>query len=223
MDNGFDTGRIGEDSATKRVDEREAAARERAEQRVNTVSNLSPKQRTFLIEFLTHGNRTRAAKAADYSHPEVAGSRLAKSEKIRNAIEEFFHEEQMGAAEAVQRLSQQARADYSQYLFFEPISQTIMIDMERLLKDGKGHLIKKIGWARTGQDSAEQVVEFYDAAQALVHVGRYHNLFNEKQSNVHLTLDLTQLDYSKLTDEQVEALQRGDDPVKVLLGGYLAK
>jgi len=204
-------------------EQREAAARERAEQQVSSVSNLSPKERIFLIEFLTHGNRTRAAKAAGYAHPDRAGSRLAKSDKIRNAVDEFFHQEQMGAAEAVQRLSQQARADYANYLIFDPISQETRIDMERLLKDGKGHLIKKIGWTRTGQDSAEQVVEFYDAFQALVYVGRYHNLFNEKPSNVQVTLDLTQLDYTKLTDEQVEALQRGDDPVKVLLGGYLAK
>lgn len=155
--------------------------RGRVETAVNdVVSKLSPQQRQFVVEYLLHGNATRAAEAAGYAHPDKQGPRLRRLQRIQAAIDEYFHEQEMSAAEVVARLSQQAKAEYGRYMKWDPIRNEVFCDLKELVDDGLGHLIKKVGYDRTGADSAVQVVEFYDAHTALVDVGRYHGLFGAK-------------------------------------------
>lgn len=157
------------------------ARRGRAETAINqVVSKLSAIQRTFVIEYLVHGNATRAAEAAGYKYPDKQGPRLRHNSKIQAAIDEYFYQQEMSAGEVVARLSQQAKAQYGEYLRYDHIRAEVYCDLEQLLADGLGHLIKKVGYERTGSDSAVQVVEFYDAHTALVDIGRYHGLFKDK-------------------------------------------
>lgn len=174
------------------------AKRGRVETAVNgVVSSLSAMQRTFVIEYLLHGNATKAAEVAGYKHPDKQGPRLRHDEKIQAAIDEYFYAQEMSAGEVVARLSEQAKAAYGAYLRWDSEAKEVYCDLESLLADGLGHLIKKIGYDRTGADSAVQVVEFYDAHTALVDVGRYHSLFGAKgteedpvhNKTVGLTLD----------------------------------
>lgn len=146
------------------------------------VSKLSPQQRLFVIEYLLHGNATRAAETAGYAHPDKQGPRLRHNERIQAAIDEYFHAQEMSAVEVVARLSEQAKAGYGRYLSWDATRNEVVCDLERLLADGLGHLIKRLGFERTGADSARQIVEFYDAHTALVDVGRYHGLFGAKGS-----------------------------------------
>ena len=99
--------------------------------------------------------------------------------KILAAIDEYFHAQEMAAGEVVARLSQQARAEYGEYLNYDELSGEVSVDLRRLLAEGKGHLIRSFGFA--GKDADRQTVEFYDAFKALVQVGRYHGLFTDKQ------------------------------------------
>lgn len=161
--------------------ETEAARRGRVETAVNgVVSSLSAMQRTFLVEYLLTGNATRAAEAAGYTHPDKQGPRLRHNDKIQAAIDEYFHRQEMSAGEVIARLSQQAKAEYGRYLRWDSVCREVVCDLEMLLADGLGHLIKKVGYERTGSQTAVQVVEFYDAHTALVDVARYHGLFGPK-------------------------------------------
>jgi phage terminase small subunit len=134
------------------------------------VNKLTKKQRTFLSEYLKHGNATKAAEAAGYAWPDKVGFHLKRHRAIQAAIDEFFHEREMSAAEVVARLSEQGRAAYAAYL-----NSDGAVDLERLINDGKGHLIKGTKNTQHGL-----VVEFYDAQAALVQIGRYHGLFTDR-------------------------------------------
>lgn len=152
---------------------------------LSTISALTAFQRRFLIEYLSQpgpANATAAYIAAGGTakHADRAAHQLRHSERVVAAIDEYFHHQEMSAREVVARLSQQAKAEYGRYLKWDAVTREATCDLERLLADGLGHLIKKIGYERTGADSAAQVVEFYDAHTALVDVGRYHGLFKDK-------------------------------------------
>lgn len=177
----------------------EAARRSKVETAVNgVVSKLSSQQRVFLVEYLLTGNATRAAEAAGYKYPDKQGPRLRHNEKIQAAIDEYFHQQEMSAGEVIARLSQQAKAEYGRYLRWDIKQNEVVCDLEKLLTDGLGHLIKKVGYERTGSETAVQVVEFYDAHTALVDVGRYHGLFKD---SVNLSVDVT-----RLSDEELDEL-----------------
>ncbi len=143
------------------------------------VSGLSMMMRVFLVEYLVHGNATKAAEVAGYKNPSQQGSRLRRSVKILAAIDEYFHAQEMAAGEVIARLSQQAKAEYGDYLRY--VDGEVEVDLKRMLFEGKGHLIKSFSYVRSGGETAVQVVEFYDAFKALVQVGRYHGLFTDKQ------------------------------------------
>lgn len=78
----------------------------------------------------------------------------------------------MGADEVLVRLSEQARAEYSQY--FMPNGT---VDLAKLIADGKAHLIKKVKETQWGLQ-----VEFYDAHAAKELIGKHHRLFADGPS-----------------------------------------
>lgn len=137
---------------------------------VAAITNLTVMQRQFLVHYLLHGNATQAAEAAGYAHPGKQGSRLRRSRRITAAINEYFRAQELGAAEMVARLSQQARAGYADYL--EPDGS---VDLAGLLAAGLGHLVKGVRETKYGRQ-----IEFYDAQTALVQIGRYHGLFTDR-------------------------------------------
>lgn len=133
-------------------------------------------QRTFVIHYLLWSNATKAAETAGYAHPGKQGSRLLQNPKIHAAIDEYFHSAEMSAREVVARLSEQARGEYGRYFYMR--GDVVKLDLERLLNDGKGHLIKNVDWK--GKDATRQVVEFYDAHAALVDLARIHGEFKDR-------------------------------------------
>ena len=159
--------------------------REEIEDSLSVVSTLTPADRRFVAHHLTGHNLKDSYLYAnptyDGQNARKLGWQWRRKEKIQAAIDEYFHQQEMGAREVIARLSQQAKAEYGRYLRWHSSKKEIYCDLEALLNDGLGHLIKKVGYDRTGTDSAVQVVEFYDAHTALVDVGRYHGLFTDKQ------------------------------------------
>lgn len=160
------------------------------------VTTLTAKQQRFLNFYLTCWNATHAARLADYAHPNKQGPELIKQPHIAAAIQERVTEEAMSADEVLSRLSQQARAEYGAYIkVVDRLNGTreLGIDVDALVADGKGHLIRKISWTRSG----DQIIEFYDAHSALVDIGRYHALFKD---GVNLNLDLSGMSDDELND-----------------------
>lgn len=76
----------------------------------------------------------------------------------------------MTADEVLVRLTEQARAEYSPYM-----TAYGTVDMQRLIEDGKAHLIKSISDTAYGKK-----VEFYDGQAALVHIAKHLGMFQER-------------------------------------------
>lgn len=147
-------------------------------------------QRRFLVEYLSDEkpNATRAAERSGYSSPNKSGPRLLRSPKIREAIDEFFHAQEMSAREVISRLSDQARGSLGDFLDIDDDYEPTL-NLGKAKRAGKLHLLKKYKQKRVtyaNKDDGETVtewieVELHDPQAALVHVGRYHGLFTDKQ------------------------------------------
>lgn len=133
---------------------------------------LTAKQEIWLNEYLRTWNAAEAARRAGYAHPRIEGSR--NKEKLAAEIAERVGEVAMSADETLIRLSEQARAAYADY-FSTDENGAPKIDLQRLLVDGKGHLIKGIKNTQWGWQ-----VEFHDVQTALLNIGRTHGMFTDK-------------------------------------------
>lgn len=160
------------------------------EETLSVISTLSGLQRRFLVEYLTaeKPNATAAAERVGYATPNKQGPRLLKNPKIREAIDEYFHAYEMSAREVIARLSDQARGSLGDFLDigddYEPT-----LNLGKARREGKLHLLKKFKQKKvtyTNKEGEETEtewieVELHDPQAALVHVGRYHGLFTDKQ------------------------------------------
>lgn len=166
------------DGALERIAERRREeAKQQAEQQVRgRVSVLTPKERTFLINHLAGETQVKAAEIAGYAQPEKQGWRLAHSASIRAALDEILTAQEMPKLKVIARLSQQAEAAYAPYLKVR--HGRGYVDLDALIADGLGHLIKGFRETQWGQ-----AIEFHDAQTALVQMGRYHGLFTDNVNN----------------------------------------
>jgi len=209
------------------TDEKTAVATDRKhnkiKQRMAVVSGLSAKERTAVIEYLLHGNKTNAYRVGygDKKYADRAASRLFKKPKIIAAIEEYFHEDEMSAREAVAILSQQARGSMRDFVSIprneegEPDRTAVPdIDLWKAEELGQLHLIKKIKSKKTTRrlsrsgstedapavyiDEATVEIELHDSQAAVDKIMRYWGLYKD-----NLTVDL---DLSNLSDEELNAL-----------------
>ncbi len=141
---------------------------------------MNPKQRAFVEEYLKCWNATEAARRAGYSERTARsiGSENLTKPDIKAEIERRIAEKAMTADEALIRIAEQARADYSQY--FNTRGE---LEISRLIADGKGHLVKGVTYDKAGR----RVFEFYDAQAALFKIGQHHRLFTER-TEVDVTL-----------------------------------
>lgn len=169
----------------------EAGRRIEVEEALSVISTLGGLQRRFLVEYLAaeKPNATAAAAKVGYKTPNKQGPRLLHNSKIRAAIDEYFHAYEMSAREVIARLSDQARGSLGDFLDIPADSMDVGLDLARAKREGKLHLLKKYKQKRVtfvNKDDEETVtewveVELHDPQAALVHVGRYHGLFTDKQ------------------------------------------
>lgn len=123
---------------------------------------LSKKRRAFIDEYLKDFNATQAAIRAGYS-ARSAGSIGHETLKIPDVAEEISRrvaERAMTADEALVRLAEIARADLSDYVSGDGI------DIDRMVADGYGHLIKGVKRVVSKFDDRTEV-EIYDKQAAL--------------------------------------------------------
>lgn len=206
----------------------EEVRRAEVEDALSVVSTLSVMQRRFLIEYLSaeKPNATSAAEKAGYSTPNKSGPRLLKNPKVREAIDEFFHGQEMSAREVIARLSNQARGSLGDFLDIEDGHEPTL-NLAKARRAGKLHLLKKFKQKRVtfvGKEDNETVtewidIELHDPQSALVHVGRYHGLFGPKGTeddpvhSVGMTLDEWRAESQKRRQQAAEtaALFEDDD------------
>jgi hypothetical protein len=132
---------------------------------------LSSKQQAFVYHYLTCWNAAESARRAGYNgKSNVVGSQLLANLSIKAEIERRKADLIMSADEVMVRFTQQARAEYSEY-----IREDSTVDVAGLVKAGKAHLIKKIKPTRHGKE-----IEFYDAQGPLELIGKQQGLFTDK-------------------------------------------
>lgn len=171
------------------------------------ADELTDKQRLFIEEYLTCWNATEAARRTHYANPNKRGPENVVKRGIREEIARRLAEKAMPADEVLARLSEHARIDADDFLFIGEeevtltstvISETVegeeprrvrtvlktetamrpivRLDLRRARERGKLHLIKEI---KDGKDGL--TVKLHDAQAALVHLGKHHGLFLERQ------------------------------------------
>lgn len=146
----------------------------------------TPRERQFVKEYLRTWSAVKAAGACGYSRPSGSAHRVFNKPAVQAYLKERLAELSMSPDEVLARLAEQARAAYSEYL--QPDGS---VDLERMLADGKAHLIKGTKWNREGR----LIVEFYDAQAALVQLGRAHGLFVDRQdTTVNLPVTLVEVE-----------------------------
>jgi hypothetical protein len=162
---------------------------------------LPPKRRAFVDAYLRLWNGAAAGREAGYAHPDRQAYRLLRNVEIRAAIEERLAELKMGADEVLIGLAEQARFDPLRFM-----NENGGIDLSKIKAAGLGSLVKKIYWDKLGH----RVVEFHDAQRARQLIGQHHKLFTHR-------LETLSVDFSKLTDDQLERISAGEDPFEVIL------
>ncbi len=135
---------------------------------------LTRQRRKFVEEYLACWCGAEAARRAGYSARTagVLACRMLKDPDVAALIQARITEKTMAADEVLLRLAEQARGEQAAYLRADGT-----VDLERLLEDHKGHLVKNIRFTQRG----DLVVEFYDAQRALELIGRHLGLFVDRQ------------------------------------------
>jgi len=155
------------------------------------MAKLSPKQKLFAEYYLQTWNATVAARKAGYkgNYPTLRsiGSENLTKPNIKAEISKRLNETVMESDEVLARLASMARGfDISEYTELREIFEindkgkeflagyALWINLEKLKDEGFSHLIKKIKNVRGGIE-----IEWHDPMAALVHLGKYHQLFTD--------------------------------------------
>jgi len=109
----------------------------------------------------------------------VEGPKNLVKTSINAVIQQRLTEKHMSANEVLARLADMGRSDISEFV---DVSRPGDLADEKY--KGKTHVIKKIKRKITrdqyGREFEEMELEFYDARQTLVDLGRHHKLFTDK-------------------------------------------
>jgi phage terminase small subunit len=187
---------------------------------------LTKKQRDFVAAYVECWHITKAAIAAGYSKRSAysIGSENLKNPEISAAIEAHIAAI-MPKGEVVQRLAAIARGDMADFFTLaeaevllreqrrgeiitsETVTRVVMrLDLEKAAQAKQLHLIKSY----TLTDKGERI-ELYDAHGALRDFMKIHGLAKGDGGI------LKYLDLSTLSQEQLQRIADGDDPIAVLL------
>ncbi|MHA7611224.1 terminase small subunit [Weissella viridescens] len=114
------------------------------EQAVNDLadSDLTDKQKTFVMEYVRISNATQAyinAYDVDYKTAMVAGSRMLRNDKVQGAIAELrkakVKELSIGMFDLIEDLAKEARADIGDFVEFGQYDELVVDDNENAKLD----------------------------------------------------------------------------------------
>lgn len=144
------------------------------------MANLSAKQELFVSHYLRCWNASESARLAGYSEKTAysIGQENLKKPEIQQHIKERLSEVAMSADEVLTRLTQQARAEHSQFWKCD-FGEKPFLDMKALLEAGYGHLIKSV--TRDGKTGKITRIEFYDSQGALDKLAKARGLYSDEQ------------------------------------------
>lgn len=146
---------------------------------------LTYRQELFVSNYLQDPNATKAAIKAGYS-PKTAysqGQRLLKNVEVRKRVKLSLEKATMDADEVLQRLSEQARASV-----FDVLNDDGDLDIADIRERGVADLVKKLKVTKKPSGETSYEFEIHDAQAALVHLAKYHKLFDRNETNVNVQM-----------------------------------
>lgn len=185
---------------------------------------LNYRMKAFVEDYCRHFNATRAAKAAHYSEKTAYsyGQQLLKKLEIQEAIKTRIAELTMSEDEFMVRIAEDGRADMGEFVTIrkrmtqEPIdpddpdseliwvrSQELEIDPEAI--KSKGRIVKRLSMTKYGPS-----IELVDSLAARIKIGEMLGKFVTKHEIKH------EIDWSKLTEEQLKRIVEGEDVSNVV-------
>jgi hypothetical protein len=166
---------------------------------------MTRRQKVFVEKYLQYWNASRAAEEAGFAVPQVKSAYLMKMPHIQAAIAERMKQMTMDADEVLTRLGQQARLNASMFFHFgwvpmkdrqgqhikdksgEIIKTYEMLGINWEMFEEYGYLVKKLSYDRKGRP----VIEFHDAQNALMLIGKAHRLFVDRMENTNFNVDVS--------------------------------
>lgn len=167
-----------------------------------TSSRVTRKMRLFVEAYITCWNGARAAREVGYAFPDRAAVRLLNLPNIQDEIAERMKVTELQTDEVLSRLGQQARLNPSMFFIFawvpildvhknpkkdtngEIIKEYKMIDVDWEVFEKYGYLVKKLSYDRKGNP----VIEFHDAQNALMLIGRAQKLFVDRVDSTNINV-----------------------------------
>ena len=135
-----------------------------------------PEHGKFVAEYFKnnmvgiHAYRAVYGEDLDYMSAAAGASRLLKNVKVSAAIQEMIKRQIMDANELLARVSELGRSEHGKYL-----KEDGTVDLKKLVKDGKGHLVKGIRDTKYGR-----AYDFHDPKAYLELQGKYLALWKER-------------------------------------------
>lgn len=154
-------------------------------------------------------NASEAARRAGYQgKANVVGSQLLANISIREEIDARLEQAKMGADEVLARLTDFARADFSDFLDIHPGYTTL--DLDKAREAGKLHLLKKYKVTKNGTE-----IELHDPMRALELLGKHHRLLTDRvEVDWRLKLEQSGINASDLFEQLVRdranSIRRGE-------------
>jgi phage terminase small subunit len=161
----------------------------------DALAALPAKRRVFVLAYLDCLNATEAARRAEYTHPNVQGTRLLVNVSIREALRLGMAERTMPRDEVLARLTMLATASLEDFITLpiEPGSddtelpdeakageQPAMphhwrLDLAKAKRRGKLGALKKLKWGEHGPE-----IELHDPQTPLGLLAKHYGLVVER-------------------------------------------
>jgi hypothetical protein len=174
--------------------------------RVGRGRTLTDKQELFCRHYAVSRCATDAAKAAGYDtkNTKQVGYALLTDPRIIDRITELAAPTEMSAHEVVERLTAQARAPGADYIKADAKGE-LYFDIKGLQADGLAHIVRRFTISSGGRIQ----VEFYDAQEALVILGKSLGVLTERT-----TTEQGRGEKFRRFTEMMLAARRGSEPME---------
>lgn len=164
---------------------------------------MTHKQKLFVEFYCSNGfNALKAYKQAGYSgESRSAPYELKQKPKVQAAIKQRMDDYAMDSEEALARLSEFGRATYDHFLDDDGFFSLQTEEAQRNV-----HLIKNLQLDQAGR---VEKIELHDPKDAVKSIAKVHGELSDKHEHTFQDQRRSQqYDYSVLTDEELEELER---------------
>lgn len=174
------------------------------------MARISKTDKKIIDNYFKNGfNQVRAYLTehpdTKYDTARMLSSRLFAKDNVKAVVNKRFAESTMEADEALGRLGDIARADLSEFT-----DEKGNFDLQKLKEAGLGFMYKGTKLVVDKEGNEHLSIELQDPYDALKNILKIHGKFSVTKS-FNLNIDLNQL-----SDEALERIAAGEDPLKVI-------